>query len=383
MRSLRLLAALAIPVLLFSSVGVASAATYNGAIVGLGSARSLSETTGYENLDFSECRVGGEALQNGGNSLSRCTLEYDIDAIPDNATIQTAVLNIYTQANGACGGSACGMVLSGYVGNAATTLSDLTAGSPIGEEAMGTGSYVHFDVKNLVKSVLAGPDFPVAGFNLAHDPQNPTDDWTTVGHPTSNQPPTLVITYGIPTSVTVAVAAAGTGTVAGEASSISCPGTCTDTYLPGAQVKLHANPANGYAFSLWVGSPCAGQGATCTFTMPETVVNVTAAFQSTAPPTAGPSQPAKTRAPGTTAGPAETVAPVTEAPPATGAPSFGATLPPANPAPTIVGLEDPNAQPTADPGVPGVLIFLAVAVLVAAGIGVGVYKYTAARAAKP
>ena len=125
-------------VLLLAGFGVASAATYNGAYVGLGSGRSLSETTGYEQLDILECRVGGEALQSGDNSLSRCTLEYDIFAIPANATIVSAQLNIYTTVNDACGGSACGMVLSGYVGNAATTLSDLTAGSPIGEEAMGT-----------------------------------------------------------------------------------------------------------------------------------------------------------------------------------------------------------------------------------------------------
>jgi hypothetical protein len=384
-RSRRALAALAISVLLLADVGIASAATYNGAYAGLGTGESSSPTTGFGHLDLSQCVVGNIPVSQTETTYYRCTLEYDIDAVPKNATVTSAVLNIYTDPMTPCQNAVCGLVLSAYVGDATTTLSDLTAGSPIGEEQMGTGAYAHYDVKNFVKSVIAGPDFPIAGFNLAGDAQNPQGAWSVVGHPTSQHPPTLVITYGIPTPVTVAVSPAGTGTVGAEGSSISCPGTCTGNYLPGAQVKLHANAANGFAFSSWTGSVCAGQGRDCTFTMPSSAVSVTAMFASTAPvtnpPTGAPPAPPKTPAPARTTAPGETAAP-TEAP--TAAPTAAeVTITPITPAPTIVGLDDPNAQPAADTGVPGIVIFLGLAILVAIGIGFGVYRYAGTRAPKP
>jgi hypothetical protein len=381
-RSKRVLVALAALLLLVANVDVLSAATLNGGISGLGTGESSSPTTGFGHLDTSQCVVGNVPVSQSETTYYRCTLEYDIDAVPDNAVVTAATLRVYTDSMTPCGGGACGMVLSGYVGNAVTTLSDLTAGSPIGEEAMGTGSYSQFDVESFVKSVLAGPDYPIAGFNLAGDAQNPAGAWTVVGHPAGANPPTLVITYGIPTSVTVAVAAAGTGTVEGEGSSISCPGTCTGMYLPGAQVKLHANPSNGHAFSQWVGAPCAGQGSTCSFTMPDTAVSVTAAFLSTAPVTAAPTTPPKTQAPVQTSAPGDpTAAPGTAV--ATTLPTDAvATVEPSKPAPTIVGIGDPNAQPAADGGIPGILIVLVVAAVIAVGIGFGVYRYAATKAPK-
>ena len=388
-RSIRALVGLAVTTLLVAHVGVASAATYNGAIVGLGTGESSSPSSGFGNLDIGQCVVGNVPVSQTETTYYRCTLEYDIDAVPDDAVVTSAVLNIYSDSMTPCAGSACGMVVSGYVGNAATTLSDLTAGSPIRTEAMGMGSYSAFNVTNFVKSVHTGPDYPVAGFNLAGDAQNPAGGWTVVGHPAGAHPPTLVVTYAIPTQVTVAVAQAATGEVVAETGSIDCPGTCTGTYLPGATLKLHANPSNGFAFSQWVGQPCAGQGALCSFAVPGTAVSVTAVFVSTAPPSTdpptGPTQPAKTRAPVVTAAPGQpTEVPVTEAPSAA-APTTVAvpTSAPTKPAPTIVGIDDPNAPAAADGGIPGVLIFLIVAVIAAIAIGFGVYKYTASRAPTP
>jgi hypothetical protein len=58
----------------------------------------------------------------------------------------------------------------------------------------------------------------------------------------------------------------GTGTVTGSGG-ISCPTACSFTATSGQQITLTATPASGYQFSAWSGGGCAGQGATCTFTI--------------------------------------------------------------------------------------------------------------------
>jgi Divergent InlB B-repeat domain len=376
-RTPRVPVALAVLLLALAAAGPVSAATFDSGLVGIGTGESSSPTTGFGHLDTSQCVVGNIPVSQTETTYYRCSLEFDLDAMPDNAVVTAATLSVYTSPIDPCGSIACGMVLSGYVGNAATTLGDLTAGSPIGEESMGTGAYSHYDVKSLVKSVLAGPDFPAAGFNFAGDPQNPPGAWTVVGHPAGPNPPTLVITYSIPVSVTVAVAPAGTGTVAAEASSISCPGTCSGSFLPGAQVKLHANPANGFAFSKWTGSVCAGQGTVCSFTMPSTAVSVTATFASTAPPTATPNTskaPVKTAAPAQSARPAATTLPSTptETISVTGAPpsaSDASQEPAALPSPVQ---SQPPLEPTADSSGPSLLV-IGLIVVLAIGVGGGAY----------
>jgi hypothetical protein len=375
-RTRRVTVVVAVLLLALAAVSPVSASTYNGAIVGLGTGESSSPTTGFGHLDLSQCVVGNVPVSQTETTYYRCTLEYDINAVPANAVISAATLNVYTDPVSPCGGSACGMVLSGYVGNAATTLDDLTAGSPIGEEAMGTGSYSHYDVRTFVKSVLAGPDFPVAGFNLAGDSQNPAGAWTVVGHPAGAHPPTLVITYAIPVSLTVAITQAGTGTVTAEASSISCPGTCTGTFLPGAQVKLHANPSNGFAFTHWTGAVCAGQGTVCSFSMPSTAASVTAAFAATARPSATPAAtkaPAKSGAPTHSANPAATTLPSApiETISATDAPTSGpeATQGLETPLP---GANQTPIEPTSGSGGPSLLLIVLIAAL-AIGVGGGAY----------
>lgn len=61
-------------------------------------------------------------------------------------------------------------------------------------------------------------------------------------------------------TLTVAIAGSGHGTVTG--SSLSCPGTCSDTYADGTTVTLSARAAAGSRFSGWSGAGCSGTG-TC------------------------------------------------------------------------------------------------------------------------
>jgi uncharacterized repeat protein (TIGR02543 family) len=72
---------------------------------------------------------------------------------------------------------------------------------------------------------------------------------------------------------------------------IDCPFACTRPYDVGSKVVLHAYPTNGYTFTGWEGTACAGQGDPCTLTMGADTV-VTANFsghyvpvQPAAPPT--------------------------------------------------------------------------------------------------
>jgi hypothetical protein len=359
-----------ISVLLASPFAV-SASTINGGIAGLGTGESSSPTSGFGHLDTSQCVVGAIPVSATETTYYRCTLEYDITAVPANAVVTSATLNLYTDPSSPCASTPCGMILSGYVGDAATSLADLTAGSPIGEEAMGTGAYSAFDVKAFVKSVLAGSDVPIAGFNLAGDLQNPAGAWTVVGHPAGAHPPTLVINYSIPVQLRVVVQ--GSGAVAAEGSSINCPGTCVGTFLPGATVTLHAQPSTGFALGHWVGTLCAHQGDTCTFPMPNSATTVTAVFVSTAPPSSGPSpsvKPAPTPRPshGPTAPPAS-VAASTSGPSA--AETQTATSEPVAPSGESVQTPLPAgpASSTGDGGSPVLLIVIVAVLALSAGVG--------------
>jgi len=358
----------------------ASASTVSGGIAGLGTGESSSPTSGFGHLDTSQCVVGAIPVSASETTYYRCTLEYDITNVPANAVVTSATLNLYTDPSSPCASTPCGMILSGYVGDAATSLADLTAGSPIGEETMGTGAYSHFDVKTFVKSVLAGPDVPIAGFNLAGDLQNPAGAWTVVGHPAGANPPTLVINYSIPVQLKVVVQ--GSGSIAAEGSSINCPGTCVGTFLPGATVTLHALPSAGFALGHWESTLCAHQGDVCSFPMPNVATAVTAVFVSTAPPSAGPSpsaKPAPTPRPshGPTAPPASDAAP-TSGPSA--ADTQTATSEPAAPSSGSVQTPLPAgpASSTGDGGSP-VLLIVIVAVL-AIGAGVGAWFFSRRRA---
>lgn len=79
------------------------------------------------------------------------------------------------------------------------------------------------------------------------------------------------------------VTVTGQGTVTSTDGYISCPGTCTTTYQPGATVTLNATPGSGATFAGW-GGACSGTGA-CNLTMSATTT-VSAAFNAAGSPLA-------------------------------------------------------------------------------------------------
>ncbi len=77
-------------------------------------------------------------------------------------------------------------------------------------------------------------------------------------------------------TLTVAKAGPGTGTVTSSPGGISCGATCSGSFLRGSMVTLSAVPDTGYAFTGWSGGGCSGNG-TCNVTMGASTT-VTATF---------------------------------------------------------------------------------------------------------
>jgi len=84
-------------------------------------------------------------------------------------------------------------------------------------------------------------------------------------------------------TLTVARAGSGSGTVTSSPSGITCPETCFGGYEPDTPVTLTATPLPGSAFVGWEGAGCLGTG-TCQVTMSSDMA-VTATFQQLAPVT--------------------------------------------------------------------------------------------------
>lgn len=97
---------------------------------------------------------------------------------------------------------------------------------------------------------------------------------------TMDAPKTLTATFVQLATLTVATTGTGAGTVTGAG--ISCPADCTEPFLPGTQVTLTANPAQGSTFQGWSGAPAGSTiaGNVLTFTMGPQGVTVTARFDS-------------------------------------------------------------------------------------------------------
>ena len=91
----------------------------------------------------------------------------------------------------------------------------------------------------------------------------------TFGLPAAPPPP--------PTSLTVAIAGTGGGTVTSNPAGITCPTTCSATFTSGSSVTLTASPAPGSTFTGWSGGVCSGGAPTCTFTL-SAAQTVTATF---------------------------------------------------------------------------------------------------------
>lgn len=78
--------------------------------------------------------------------------------------------------------------------------------------------------------------------------------------------------------LTVTLAGPGTGTVTSSPAGISCPGTCSVMFSPGAAVTLTATPANSFVFAGWSGA-CSGT-AGCTIDV-NSSATTTATFTAT------------------------------------------------------------------------------------------------------
>jgi hypothetical protein len=129
-----------------------------------------------------------------------------------------------------------------------------------------------------------------------------------------------------PVLVTVKKAGTGTGTVTSTPRGIKCGSDCKSDYAKGATLTLKAAASSGSKFVQWVGGPCDGQGATCTFKVGPSVPVIAAIFDSKTKATAGP----------------------TEAP-ATAAPTPVVTPGPTPVVPTPFKIDSPTVAPTAVP----------------------------------
>jgi len=60
-------------------------------------------------------------------------------------------------------------------------------------------------------------------------------------------------------TLTVDISGEGSGTVSSQPGTISCPGTCSDTFTIGTEVTLTATPAENNAFNNWIGTSCGSE----------------------------------------------------------------------------------------------------------------------------
>ncbi len=97
------------------------------------------------------------------------------------------------------------------------------------------------------------------------------------------------VVTGTAPSLTVSLAGAGSGTVAGTG--IDCPSECATLYPTSTTVTLTATPASGSTFDGWTGGGCSGTAA-CTTTVTG-IESITASFT----PTPSPPPPSPTPAP--------------------------------------------------------------------------------------
>ena len=83
---------------------------------------------------------------------------------------------------------------------------------------------------------------------------------------------------GTVTQGVVTVALTGSGTVSSSPAGITCPGACGSQFTVGNIIVLNAAPAVGHIFSAWSGCPSGNAIPSCTITVPQGSVNVTATF---------------------------------------------------------------------------------------------------------
>jgi hypothetical protein len=89
-----------------------------------------------------------------------------------------------------------------------------------------------------------------------------------------------------PRSLEIVKFGSGNGSVSSSPVGIDCGGKCKSDFPAGSTINVTATPNGASQFVGWSG-PCAGQGATCVFTLSENTV-VVASFEPAATPTPSP-----------------------------------------------------------------------------------------------
>jgi Divergent InlB B-repeat domain len=90
-------------------------------------------------------------------------------------------------------------------------------------------------------------------------------------------PVQIVVVTTLP-SYALTLQVTGKGTVTSSPAGISCPGTCSATFLAGTQINLTATAGTGYSFTNWTGGGCAS-GTSCALTL-NAATSLTALFTS-------------------------------------------------------------------------------------------------------
>ena len=334
----------------------------------------------------------------GGTLEFRCAFEFDI-SIPSSAKITTATLNLKKTAGPGCFASDCPIDIYAYNGNGNEDLSDVTAGSLV-RIFSPDGSFQGLDVSaDLQARVSNGLDW--IGYDMRRDPSSKhspdVQDFDISGATRVS----LSVSYvAQPVDVTVQLGGSGTGVVTSSPSGISCGERCTATYEYAEPVTLTAEALDYGSFNHWQGGECDGStNPVCEFIVPALDMVTTAIFDPLGPPISQP--PGPTPAPTPTqltppplptshasSGPRPTGGPVpTAVPPTDVIASDGTIITPPPPAPTeaavaasvaptIIGLDDPDAAAAGSSSGIGLPIVILLILLLGGLVGGGVYWYT-------
>jgi len=213
-------------------------------------------------------------------------MKWDLSAIPQGATIQSATLSLFLQGNG--GDTAYDLsvhkvinkdptisLATGFTydgSNAWTANSCCFNGIPLaqGDIAVAedvqtldtTNGYKSWTVTQMVQDWVnnGATNF---GMMVNSDPVAAADSNRVLSsseHTQPDQRPKLVITYSVGGySLTVAKSGSGNGTVTSSPTGIDCGSSCAGNYVGGTSLTLTATPAADSVFTGWTGS-CSGTG---------------------------------------------------------------------------------------------------------------------------
>jgi len=237
-----------------------SSATLNGSAIPNG-----SSTTGwfrYSTVNPGTCNntFGTRAPASGGTALGSGSSAVGFSQVISGLTSSTTYYYCAIAQNG--GGIAYGSVQPFLTSTASFILSVSSSGT-------GTGTIVSSVGGINCPGTCSGTFLNGTPVTLTATPTGGSvfTNWTGVCSGTS---PSCTLTITSSTSVTAVftlpsyalstqVQGGGSGTVTSAPVGISCPGTCTHSYISGASITLTATPIGGATFAGWTGD-CSGNG---------------------------------------------------------------------------------------------------------------------------